>query len=234
MCLETLKTPYYDSKGNLLGLIGISRDITERKASEAEIVYLNYHDVLTGLHNRAYYEKERIRLDTSLQLPLSIIIGDINGLKLINDAFGHTEGDKLLIAIGKILMSCSKEEDVLFRTGGDEFIIMLPKTDYRTTSVMVQKMKKACEVESKLDSESLYASISLGYATKIKDHESFDKIFKLAEESMYRKKLLNYKSFHSSIMTSIKRQHCLKRVTKQKNMLKDWETCQGSWVRHWN
>lgn len=202
--LETLKTPFYDTEGKILGLIGVSRDITERKKTEAEIVYLNYHDVLTGLHNRAYYEKERSRLDAPSQLPLSVIIGDINGLKLINDAFGHAEGDKLLITIGKILKSCSRDEDVLVRTGGDEFIIMLPKTDYQTTGFMVQQILKACEAEYEFDSEFIYSSISLGYATKMNKNEPFEKIFKLAEESMYRKKLLEYKSFHSSIMYSIK------------------------------
>jgi PAS domain S-box-containing protein len=95
--LDTLKTPYYDAEGNLLGLIGISRDITHRKEREDEIQYLNFHDVLTGLYNRSYFEQARRQLDKEESLPLSVIIGDINGLKLINDAFGHAEGDQCCI-----------------------------------------------------------------------------------------------------------------------------------------
>jgi len=202
--LETLKTPYYDQNGANLGLIGISRDITDRKKNEAEILYLGQHDALTGLHNRSYYEKERKRLDHPDYLPLSLIIGDINGLKLINDAFGHGEGDKLLISIAKIIADCARPQDVLVRTGGDEFVMLLPQTSYREAGALVEKLKTACEEGYKLDNELIITSISLGFATKTNEHESFEKVFKLAEESMYRKKLLEYKSFHSAVMASIK------------------------------
>lgn len=202
--LETLKTPYYDRDGQNLGLIGISRDITERKQNEAEIFYLGQHDALTGLHNRSYYEAERKRLDHPDYLPLSLIIGDINGLKLINDAFGHGEGDKLLIGIAKIMADCAREQDVLVRTGGDEFVMLLPQTSYREAGALVETIKKACEEGYKLDNEVIITSISLGFATKRNEHESLEKVFKLAEESMYRKKLLEYKSFHSAVLNSIK------------------------------
>jgi diguanylate cyclase (GGDEF)-like protein len=73
--------------------------------------------------------EEMKRLDTARQLPLSIIIGDVvNGLKLTNDAFGHAEGDKLLQKVASILKSCCREEDIVARWGGDEFLILLPKT----------------------------------------------------------------------------------------------------------
>lgn len=202
--LETLKTPYYDQNGANLGLIGISRDITERKQNEAEILYLSQHDVLTGLHNRSYYEAQRKRLDHPDYLPLSLVIGDINGLKLINDAFGHGEGDKLLISIAKIMADCARPQDVLVRTGGDEFVMLLPQTSYRQAGALVDKLKRACEEGYKLDNELIITSISLGFATKTNEHESFEKVFKLAEESMYRKKLLEYKSFHSAVLNSIK------------------------------
>lgn len=202
--LETLKTPFYDPDGKILGLIGVSRDITERKKSEAEILYLSQHDVLTGLHNRAFYELERIKLDRPEKLPLSIIIGDINGLKLINDAFGHAAGDKLIVKIADIIRGSMREDDVLARTGGDEFVVLLPNTSYTDTGLLVDRIKSSCEADTQLQDENIYPSISLGYATKSNLNESLENIFKLAEESMYRKKLLEYKSFHSSIMESIK------------------------------
>ncbi|KAF5054199.1 Diguanylate cyclase, GGDEF domain [anaerobic digester metagenome] len=137
-------------------------------------------------------------------LPLSLIIGDINGLKLINDAFGHGEGDKLLISIAKIMADCAREQDVLVRTGGDEFVMLLPQTDYHEAGALVEAIKKACEEGYKLDNELIITSISLGYATKTRAYQPFEKTFRLAEESMYRKKLLEYKSFHSAILDSIK------------------------------
>ena len=84
------KHPYYDAEENVLGLIGVSRDITERKNKEEEILYLNKTDVLTGLYNRRFFEEEKIRVDVAAQLPLSVIFADVNGLKLINDSFGYS------------------------------------------------------------------------------------------------------------------------------------------------
>ncbi|WKY48119.1 diguanylate cyclase [Eubacteriaceae bacterium ES3] len=202
--LETLKTPYYDHNGRILGLIGVSRDITERKRNEEEIKYLSQHDVLTGLYNRSYYEEQKERLNQAEFLPLSLIIGDINGLKLINDAFGHAEGDKLLVSVARILAENVREQDILVRAGGDEFLILLPKTSYKEAGVLVESIRKVSEAGYRLDDELIITSVSLGFATKTDEHALFEKTFKQAEESMYRKKLLEYKSFHSSIMDSIK------------------------------
>ncbi|MFZ7119524.1 MAG: HD domain-containing phosphohydrolase [Eubacteriaceae bacterium] len=204
--LETLKTPYSNSDGTVLGLIGISRDITERKKREQEILYLTYHDVLTGLYNRTFFEKEIRRLDTEQQLPLSVIVGDINGLKLINDALGHKEGDKLLVEVAKILRFCCRSQDIISRIGGDEFCILLPKTDMQDAQLVLDRIKKKClECSNKAHKEVYYASISLGHATKLKIKESIEKTLNIAEDRMYKLKLLEYKSIHNSIISSIKK-----------------------------
>lgn len=87
--------PIKDSDGNIQGVILVFRDITEEKRRQDEIYYMSYYDSLTGLYNRRYFEEELKRLDTERNLPISVILGDANGLKKINDAFGHSEGDKL-------------------------------------------------------------------------------------------------------------------------------------------
>lgn len=202
---ETLKTPYYDHEGNVLGLIGISRDISLRKEKEQEIIYLNEHDVLTGLYNRAYFDQEHHKLDHEDHLPLSLIIGDINGLKLINDAFGHLEGDHLLVAIADILSSCCRKEDVIARIGGDEFCILLPNTDTNMAKTLQDRISEACEsYSSSANIQSHFTNISLGHATKTEKSEPFEKVFKMAEEHMYRRKLLENRSLHSTIISSIK------------------------------
>jgi diguanylate cyclase (GGDEF)-like protein/PAS domain S-box-containing protein len=203
--LETMRSPYYNVDKNLLGLIGVSRDITDRKKKEEEILYLNYHDILTGLHNRTFFEKEKFDIDKEENLPLSIIVGDIDGLKLINDGFGFEEGDKLLIEAAGILKDCIRNGDVLARTGGDEFTILLPRTGSQETLTIVDVIKRVCEdcygKESKINHG---ATISLGYNTKNLIEQVFDDVIKTAEEEMYRSKLLKSKSLHSAIISSIK------------------------------
>lgn len=202
--LETLKTPFYDSEGNIIGLIGISRDISERKIREEEILYLSHHDLLTGLYNRTYLQEEKKRVN--VKLPLSVIMGDINGLKLINDSFGHAQGDKHIIEISKILKACCRSEDIIARTGGDEFTILLPGTDGKIVKSIVDEIYKVCEERlNQIDNQNHFTNIALGYATKNEIDESLEKIIQAAEDFMYRQKLFEYKSLHSSFLTSIKR-----------------------------
>lgn len=225
---DTVKTPYYDTAGNVLGMVGISRDINERKKKEKEIQYLSYHDALTGLYNRAYFEREKIRLDNLGSFPLSVIIGDINGLKLINDAFGHNEGDRILQAVANILMACTRVSDVAARIGGDEFCLLLPLTDESTAKEIMDRIKDACAGHTmQIPRELSFASLSLGCATKNSRHELLEKVIKTAEQGMYQRKLLAHKSLHSTIITSIKaalaekdyetREHCdrLAELSKQ-------------------
>lgn len=203
--LETLKTPYYDSNGNLIGLIGIARDVTERKFRDEKIQYLNYHDSLTGLFNRTFFQIEQDRLDTAHQLPLSVIVGDINGLRLINETLGHAEGDRLLIEIANVLKSCCRSEDIMARTGGDEFSILLPLTDSIEAHTIIERINVAFEkFMSNADKSIFHTNISLGYATKTEPDQPFSKVVQVAIEFMNKRKLLEDKSQHSSILSSIK------------------------------
>jgi len=185
--------------------LGFSIDITSKKRAEEGLRFQSRHDYLTGLYNRRYYETELKRLDTESQLPLSVIIGDINGLKLINDAFGHAEGDKLIIECAKIIEGCCRQGDILARTGGDEFGIIMPRTDSVTALEVLQKIQAALEkYDSENNIEMYQHSVSLGYATKEKVDEEIGYILKTAEDNMYQRKLLEANSAHSTIVASIK------------------------------
>lgn len=188
---------------NIQGILLTYHDITERKKQEAKLLYMGYHDPLTGLYNRAFFEEEILRLDTQRQLPLSVVLGDINGLKLINDVLGHANGDRLIRKIARILKNCCRKEDILARTGGDEFGILLPKMSMENTKKLVDRLYSACE-ENKDENELYTASISLGYATKTEESESVESKIRLATEHMNKRKLLEQKSLHNSILSSFK------------------------------
>ncbi|MDP3446847.1 MAG: PAS domain S-box protein, partial [Eubacteriales bacterium] len=201
---ETLKTPFFNDEGDLAGLIGISRDITDRKKKEDKIEYLSIHDVMTGLFSRMYFDTELYRLDAANELPYSVITGDINALKLTNDLFGHSEGDKLIIETAALLKAnCG--HGIVARTGGDEFSALLPKTGEEEVIQIVARINQAFEAQkSQSRKQNFFLSVSLGYATKTKEDQTISEILKTAEEHMYRRKLLEHQSIRSTLLSTIK------------------------------
>lgn len=185
--------------------LGFSNDITEKKDSEANLIHIINHDLLTGLYNRRFYDAELKRIDTPSQLPLSIIIGDINGLKLINDSFGHLEGDKIIIEAAKLINSCCREGDTLARTGGDEFSILLPKTSAQTAKELLKVIQATCEqYNMNAPDEVHFVNLSLGTDTKETADTDFVQVSKRAEDNMNQRKLLEKNSSYSAILSSIK------------------------------
>lgn len=192
----------HNSKGNLTGCLGVLRDSTERKKAEEKLKYISFHDDLTGLYNRAYFEEELKRLDTKRQLPLSIIIGDVNGLKLVNDAFGHLEGDLLLCRAARILEENCRKEDIIARWAGDEFSIILPKTKKTHAYEIIKRIRNAT---NKIKKNDIPLSISLGTSTKERFEQNIKTIIKSAEDNMYSRKLIEKKSIASSIISALER-----------------------------
>ncbi len=184
----------------ILGYVVIFRDITQRRKIEEDNYYLTYHDKLTGLYNRRFFELEMERLDTQRNLPLSIIIGDVNGLKLTNDAFGHLAGDQLLIAAGNVMREVCRQDDIISRWGGDEYIILLPNTDYAQAEKVSERIRYNCQ---QTHVNTLNVSISLGCATKFSPEEDINQIIKQADDLMYKGKLLESKSIKNRAVQTI-------------------------------
>lgn len=189
-----------DAEGNIHHIWGVAQDISERKKNESQIIYLGYHDHLTGLYNRRFYEEELIRLDTSRNLPLTIAMGDVNGLKLINDSFGHAIGDEVLRRTASLITKCCRADDIVARLGGDEFGIIFPKTDSDSAEAIIRRIKEMA-VNQKMDYLNL--SISIGHETKHKKEESIVDVIKKTEDHMYRHKLYESSSMRSKTIDLI-------------------------------
>lgn len=199
--LDTMKTPYYDEKGNILGLIGISRDITEDKKKEEEIHYLSHYDFLTGLFNRRFFEDEMKRMDTQEHYPLSIIICDINGLRIVNDVSGYSEGDRLLKAVAEEIRKICADKGIAARWGGDEFVILLPNI----SNSEAEKLSKEISDKSNCRNIKIKESLSIGFATKEKTEESIFITLKNAEDMMHKNKLTKSDSLRYFIVDTITR-----------------------------
>ncbi len=156
-----------------------------RKLAEEEVRYQSFHDGLTGLYNRVYLEKEMQRLDTERQLPVGIIMADLNGLKIINDTLGHLVGDAVLKQTAEIIRKSCREEDIIARWGGDEFVIFLPQTTEEDANAICQRIDGKCK-GTYVKERPL--SLALGFAIKNNTKKDLVEIFKEAEENMYKDK----------------------------------------------
>lgn len=193
----------FAENGTVTALEGIVIDITEQKMREAQISYLNNHDYLTGLYNRSYFEREKTRFSGDKYLPLSVMVCDINGVRLINDAFGLAEGDRLICDIAHILQSHTRDADVLCRTGGDEFTLLLPNTAEAEAEALIGRITHTVD-QYKQDEKgrTIEASVSFGFST-MTCSGAIDQTVANAEERLNHRKLLTQKSSHNAILSSI-------------------------------
>ncbi len=196
-------SPMLDAAGAVTGVVLVFRDVTEDKRRQREITYLSYHDALTGLYNRTFFDEELRRLNTDRQLPISVIMGDVNGLKLANDVFGHAEGDRVLITIARILTESTRSDDILARIGGDEFCVLLPKTSSAAAQSICRRILRRCREYAERADVITPPSISMGVATKTDAGQDIADTLKTAEQLMYKRKLLESKSVHNSILSAI-------------------------------
>lgn len=189
----------WEGKPAVLSLIS---DITERKNYEEQLTYLSFHDQLTGLYNRAYFEEELNRLSCSREYPITIMSADVDGLKLINDTLGHEKGDELLKSCAGVLKESLRQSDILVRIGGDEFVVVLPRTDKKKGEEIEERIRTQVALYNK-KSTHLSLSISIGIDTAENERESLKEIYKKADDLMYRDKMLNKSSTRRQMMETL-------------------------------
>lgn len=189
--------------GKITGGYTIYSDITNRKQAERELKYIGRHDKLTDMYNRTFFEEQLINLEgRNDKYPITIVSIDVDGLKLINDTMGHVIGDKLLITCGKILKQCIRNNDILARVGGGEFIVIMPNTDEETGEKIVKRLQTNT-VKYNNDNPQLPISISMGVATAVDDNMSIKEAYRSADDSMYNSKLHKGASAKSHIISTL-------------------------------
>ncbi len=184
--LEDSASAVKNTHDDMLGVVLVFRDVTQKRNQRRQIEYLSFHDSLTGLYNRRFFEEEINRLDTPRNYPLTIIMADLNGLKLTNDAFGHREGDILLKQTAELFRTYLRAEDIAARWGGDEFAILMPQTTAEDAEKIVKRIVQGGE---KLNTDKGILSIAFGWETKTDSSMDLERVFTDAEAHMYKKKI---------------------------------------------
>jgi len=178
-----------------------SQALAKLKKSQENTEYLSYHDQLTGIYNRRFFDEQLIRIDTVRNLPLAVAMIDVNGLKLTNDAFGHQAGDTLLKFIADVIVrQINQETDFVARIGGDEFVFICPCTNQEKIETIVKKIYSLVQEAEILHS---IVSVSIGWEIKANWNQTIIDVFNQAEEHMYRKKLIESQSMRNQTVKAI-------------------------------
>ncbi len=222
--IEDTAAPITDKNGEIIGCVLVFRDFSEHKAKQRKIEYLSYHDQLTDLYNRRFFDEELKRLDVKRNLPISFIYADIDGLKIINDAFGHQKGDRLIQKIASIFKAECRSDDIIARTGGDEFIILLPATDAQAVKKLVERLEKRI---NQIKFMNIHITVSFGWETKAEAEQSTKMLLKSAEDLMYRAKILNSTGQKNEIVKTIIRTLNIKCPREEAHSLRVGELCES-------
>ncbi|MCK5811926.1 MAG: diguanylate cyclase [Clostridiales bacterium] len=198
--IEGIITPIKESSGVINGAVVVFRDYSERKEKQDKIEYLSFHDKLTGLYNRRFFDEECLRLDTKRNYPLSVVMADVNGLKLLNDAYGHVSGDELLITFATILKEHMRADDIVSRVGGDEFVLLLPSTKEEEANEIINRIKEKLSTKRICN---IPISVAFGCHTKTEEKTEFSMIYQQAEINMYKNKLKESESLKKEVVGEI-------------------------------
>jgi len=180
--------------------IAIARNITETHNYIKKIEEISYHDHITGLHNRRYFDQASKELNQPENYPISVIFADLNGLKMVNDSFGHEYGDYMLKRFAEILADSGKKGELISRVGGDEFAIILRRTERGETDRYIRELKEKCAKET---INGIELSVSFGYHMIEESGMAIQKAVKLAEDEMYQNKLYEASSRRSKTIDII-------------------------------
>ncbi len=199
--LNSVASLEYDSDGKPVYVNGVIHDISILKAEQDKLIYQSMHDHLTGVYNRRYFSEKRETYDKEEFLPTTVVIIDINGLKIINDSFGHHVGNLVLKRLGTVLEeSITSEHDFVARIGGDEFALFLTGTTHEMAETLMQNILKRIEREKV---GNVVLSVAFGSSTREDLKENIDTVLKKAEDEMYLFKISDSLSVRNKIIDAL-------------------------------
>jgi diguanylate cyclase (GGDEF)-like protein/PAS domain S-box-containing protein len=184
--LTTVK-PILNGRNEVVSVICISKEITDRKRMEQKLQHLGAHDILTGLYNRNFFETEMARIQLGRLFPISIVVADVDNLKTVNDQYGHSAGDELIRKVAHQLRQSFRAEDIVARIGGDEFGVLLPEMDDKATQAIVSRLRADL---AKLNDPLI--SLSIGLAVG-REGCNLSDVMRLADDRMYQDKAAHKK-----------------------------------------
>lgn len=172
-----------NEKGLTIRVAGTCTDVTEKKMFEEQLRYASTHDQLTGLYNRAFFDAEFDRVKAGRNFPISIVSADVDGLKAVNDNFGHLAGDRLIQLAAQAMKVSFRADDVVARIGGDEFAVILANADATVVKEAVKRVI-ACQAKMSEGLADYTLSISIGSATAERG-DQLDEALREADSRMY-------------------------------------------------
>lgn len=195
-------SPVKNEANEVIGLVMVLYNVTEQRQLEKQLHHMSMHDALTGLYNRAWFQYEILSKEVASYDPVALIMCDIDGLKIINDTIGHKAGDMMLISTAKILKECVSKKDMVFRIGGDEFAILMPRSDLQLVSDVCERIKHKISNYNEMNSE-LPLSVSLGFSISSKLSTDVSSFIQEADNNMYKEKLHHSRSIRSTFVNTI-------------------------------
>jgi diguanylate cyclase (GGDEF)-like protein/PAS domain S-box-containing protein len=192
VCVLTSGVPVFGKDGTFLGYRGVDKDITDRKLLEERLQFLSFRDDLTGLYNRRGFlnlAEQQLRIAYRQKKRMLLIFADVDGMKTINDNFGHREGDKALVEVAEIFKHVFREADIAGRIGGDEFAVLIIDATLLTAEVLPTRLRKSVVAANKDGTKGYAISLSVGVAEYDPEHpSSLDELMSEADVLMYAEK----------------------------------------------
>jgi diguanylate cyclase (GGDEF)-like protein/PAS domain S-box-containing protein len=205
-----------DATGRVIRAAGSQTDITQRKAAEDRLLHDAFHDVLTGLPNRALLidrlEQSIVRMQRRSEHRFAVLFLDLDGFKVVNDSLGHQTGDQLLIALSRRLETCLRQGDTVARLGGDEFVVLVddiecPKSVLSLAERALDELQKPFAVNG----HELVTTASIGIAFSSPSYHCAETLLRDADIAMYQAKsrgkagyVVFDEAMHASAMSRMK------------------------------